>query len=99
MYGGYFGAGNGILMLAAMGVLGLNELHRANGIKNFLGICINAVAVLIFARGRIRRLGGRTPDGVRRARRRVFRREHGDARRSEMGAPRDRADRVGNIFW
>lgn len=48
MYGGYFGAGNGILMLAAMGVLGLNELHRTNGIKNFLGICINAVAVLIF---------------------------------------------------
>ena len=49
MYGGYFGAGNGILMLAALGLLGLNELHRANGIKNFLGICINAVAVLIFA--------------------------------------------------
>src|SRR5919106_1691566 len=37
MYGGYFGAGNGILMLAAMGLLGINELHRANGIKNFLG--------------------------------------------------------------
>ena len=35
--------------LAAMGVLGMNELHRANGIKNFLGICINAVAVLIFS--------------------------------------------------
>lgn len=49
MYGGYFGAGNGILMLAALGVLGMNELHRANGIKNFLGICINAIAVLIFA--------------------------------------------------
>lgn len=48
MYGGYFGAGNGILMLAAMGVLGLQELNRANGIKNFLGICINAVAVVIF---------------------------------------------------
>lgn len=48
MYGGYFGAGNGILMLAALGVLGMNELHRANGIKNFLGICINAIAVLIF---------------------------------------------------
>ncbi|HEX5883126.1 MAG TPA: sulfite exporter TauE/SafE family protein [Pyrinomonadaceae bacterium] len=48
-YGGYFGAGNGILMLAAMGLLGLNELHRANGIKNFLGICINSVAVLLFA--------------------------------------------------
>src|ERR671918_3016493 len=48
-YGGYFGAGNGILMLAGMGLLGLNELNRANGIKNFLGICINAVAVLLFA--------------------------------------------------
>jgi uncharacterized membrane protein YfcA len=49
MYGGYFGAGNGILMLAAMGVLGLNDLNRANGIKNFLGICINSIAVLLFA--------------------------------------------------
>jgi uncharacterized membrane protein YfcA len=49
MYGGYFGAGNGILMLAALGLLGLNELNRANGIKNFLGICINSIAVLSFA--------------------------------------------------
>lgn len=49
MYGGYFGAGNGILMLAAMGLLGIHDLHRANGIKNFLGICINSVAVLSFS--------------------------------------------------
>lgn len=49
MYGGYFGAGNGILMLAALGLLGLNDLNRANGVKNFLGICINSVAVLSFA--------------------------------------------------
>ncbi len=49
MYGGYFGAGNGILMLAALGLLGLNELSRANGIKNFLGICINSIAVLSFS--------------------------------------------------
>ena len=48
-YGGYFGAGNGILMLAALGLLGINELHRANGIKNFLGICINSIAVVSFA--------------------------------------------------
>lgn len=48
-YGGYFGAGNGILMLAAMGILGLHDINRANGIKNFLGICINSVAVLSFA--------------------------------------------------
>lgn len=48
-YGGYFGAGNGILMLAALGLLGLHDLHRANGIKNFLGICINSIAVVLFA--------------------------------------------------
>lgn len=48
MYGGYFGAGNGIWMLAAMGILGLHDINRANGIKNFLGICINSVAVLSF---------------------------------------------------
>jgi uncharacterized membrane protein YfcA len=48
MYGGYFGAGNGILMLAAMGLLGLHDINRANGIKNFLGICINSIAVVSF---------------------------------------------------
>src|SRR3989454_2244165 len=49
IYGGYFGAGNGIWMLAAMGLLGLHDIHRANGIKNFLGVCINSIAVLSFA--------------------------------------------------
>ena len=49
IYGGYFGAGNGILMLAALGLFGLTDIHRANGIKNFLGICINTIAVLAFA--------------------------------------------------
>ena len=48
-YGGYFGAGNGILMLAAMGLIGLHDIHRANGIKNFLGVCINGVAVFSFS--------------------------------------------------
>lgn len=49
MYGGYFGAGNGILMLAALGILGLSDIHRANGIKNYLGICINCAAVVGFS--------------------------------------------------
>lgn len=53
MYGGYFGAGNGILMLAAMGLLGLRDINRANGIKNFLGICINSIAVVSFALSRL----------------------------------------------
>lgn len=49
MYGGYFGAGNGIMMLAALGLLGMHDINRANGTKNFLGICINSIAVLSFA--------------------------------------------------
>src|SRR6266566_3967127 len=49
MYGGYFGAGNGILMLAAMGLLGMHDIPRATGIKNFLGICINSMAVFSFS--------------------------------------------------
>ena len=49
IYGGYFGAGNGIVMLAAMGLLGLHDIHRANGVKNFLGICINGIAVFSFS--------------------------------------------------
>ena len=53
MYGGYFGAGNGILMLAALGLLGLTDIHRANGIKNFLGICINFIAIISFSVARL----------------------------------------------
>src|ERR1044072_175741 len=49
MYGGYFGAGNGIWMLAAMGLLGMHDIHRRNVVKNFLGICINSLAVIAFS--------------------------------------------------
>lgn len=49
LYGGYFGAGIGILMLAALGLMGLANIHRMNGLKNWGGLCINAVAAAIFA--------------------------------------------------
>lgn len=49
IYGAYFGAGNGILMLAVLGLLGLGDIHLANGIKTFLAIALNSVAVLGFA--------------------------------------------------
>ena len=49
VYGGYFGAGIGILMLAALSLMGLREIHRMNGVKMFLGMLINAVAIAIFA--------------------------------------------------
>jgi uncharacterized membrane protein YfcA len=49
VYGGYFGAGMGILMLAALGLIGLRDLHQMNGLKNLLAICINGVAAIYFA--------------------------------------------------
>jgi uncharacterized membrane protein YfcA len=48
VYGGYFGAGIGILMLAVLGFLGLSDIHAANGLKNFFAMCINGVAAGYF---------------------------------------------------
>jgi uncharacterized membrane protein YfcA len=48
VYGGYFGAGIGILMLAALGFLGFTHIHRMNALKNVNGACINAVAAALF---------------------------------------------------
>jgi uncharacterized membrane protein YfcA len=49
VYGGYFGAGIGILMLAALGLLGLTDIHTMNGLKNLFAICINGIAAVYFA--------------------------------------------------
>lgn len=49
IYGGYFGAGAGILMLAAFGLMGLTNIHQMNGLKNCGGGVMNLVAVVIFA--------------------------------------------------
>ena len=48
VYGGYFGAGMGILMLLALGVLGHDDIHQMNGLKNLLALFINAVAAVYF---------------------------------------------------
>ena len=48
VYGGYFGAGIGILMLAAFGIMGFTDIHQMNGLKNFLALCINGVAAFYF---------------------------------------------------
>ncbi|HEX6098833.1 MAG TPA: sulfite exporter TauE/SafE family protein [Thermoanaerobaculia bacterium] len=47
-YGGYFGAGMGILMLAALGLIGLTDLHQMNGLKNVLAVAINGIAAIYF---------------------------------------------------
>jgi Predicted permeases len=49
VYGGYFGAGIGILMLATLGLMGMRDLHEMNGLKNLLAVCINGVAAIYFA--------------------------------------------------
>ena len=48
VYGGYFGAGIGILMLATLGAMGLTNIHRMNGLKNWGAMCINAIAAITF---------------------------------------------------
>ena len=48
LYGGYFGAGIGILMLASLGFLGLSDIHQMNGLKTILGSLINLVAASWF---------------------------------------------------
>lgn len=49
LYGGYFGAGMGILMLAALGLIGLTDIHQMNGLKNVLAVGINGIAAIYFA--------------------------------------------------
>jgi len=53
VYGGYFGAGIGILMLVALEFLGLTDIHAMNGLKAFFGACINGVACAVFIAARL----------------------------------------------
>ncbi|MBR0557703.1 sulfite exporter TauE/SafE family protein [Ciceribacter sp. L1K23] len=47
-YGGFFGAGMGIMMLASLGLASGGDYHRLNALKNFLSIVIAAVAIAVF---------------------------------------------------
>jgi uncharacterized protein len=48
IYGGYFGAGQGMLMLAMLQLLGMQDIHQMNAVKSLLGASINVVAFTIF---------------------------------------------------
>jgi len=50
VYGGYFGAGIGILMLSALGFMGVGDIHRMNAVKTFLAAAINTASVVVFVR-------------------------------------------------
>jgi uncharacterized protein len=47
-YGGFFGAGMGIMMLAALALMGMDNIHKMNAFKVVLGSCINGIAAVIF---------------------------------------------------
>jgi uncharacterized membrane protein YfcA len=47
-YGGYFGGGMGILMLATYTLMGMTNIHAMNGMKTFLGTLINGIANVLF---------------------------------------------------
>ncbi|MFN8232981.1 MAG: sulfite exporter TauE/SafE family protein [Actinomycetota bacterium] len=48
VYGGFFGAGIGILILANLGLMGLTDIHRMNGLKNLYATGINGAALVYF---------------------------------------------------
>jgi uncharacterized protein len=45
IYGGYFGGGMGIMMLASFAVGGMLDIHEMNALKTFLGVAINVLAL------------------------------------------------------
>jgi len=48
VYGGYFGAGIGIMLLTSLGLMGMHDLHEANAWKNVMAAAMKGVAVLYF---------------------------------------------------
>jgi uncharacterized membrane protein YfcA len=48
IYGGYFGGGMGIMMLAAFALVGMTDIHEMNGLKVLLSVAINGAALAEF---------------------------------------------------
>ncbi len=49
VYGGYFGAAMGILMLSALTLMGIGDINRMNAVKTVLTACVNGISVVVFA--------------------------------------------------
>lgn len=48
VYGGYFGAGIGILMISSLSLMGVGDIHRINAVKTLLAAVINGVSIVLF---------------------------------------------------
>ena len=48
-YGGYFGAGLGVLIMAALTIVGIKDVQMANAQKNWLATIITTISVIVFS--------------------------------------------------
>lgn len=48
VYGGYFGAAQGVILLSLLGIFIADNLQRLNGVKNVLALVANGVAAVLF---------------------------------------------------
>jgi len=48
VYGGYFGAGMGIMMLTSLSILGMTDILEMNALTSLYGLCINGIAAALF---------------------------------------------------
>ncbi|MEP6715374.1 MAG: sulfite exporter TauE/SafE family protein [Terriglobia bacterium] len=48
VYGGYFGAGMGIMMLTALSLMGMTDILKMNALTSLFALCINGVAAILF---------------------------------------------------
>jgi uncharacterized protein len=48
IYGGYFGAAQGVILIALLGILLSDDLQRLNALKNLLTVLVNGVAAVLF---------------------------------------------------
>ncbi len=53
IYGGYFGAGLGIILLAVVQVMGFSSFHVANSLKNLLATSFTVLSIIVFGVGGI----------------------------------------------
>ncbi|MEM5470682.1 sulfite exporter TauE/SafE family protein [Hoeflea sp. AS60] len=51
IYGGFFGAGMGIMMLAVLGLTKGGDYHKLNALKNFIAVIIAFIAIVVFSSG------------------------------------------------
>ncbi len=49
MYAGFFGAGAGILLLAMLSMMGMDDIHKINVLRAFIGLSANTIGIIVFA--------------------------------------------------